>query len=557
MSEFDYRRRNTREVNIGGTPLGGNNPIRVQSMTNTSTMDTRGSVEQCITIARAGADYIRLTAQGVREATNLADIRDELRAQGITVPLVADIHFNPKAAFAAAATVEKVRINPGNFIDPGRTFKKLEFTEEEYAAELQRIDTALTPFIDLCRAHGTAVRLGVNHGSLSDRIMSRYGDTPAGMVESVMEFLRVFVKHGFFDVVISIKASNVVVMTQTVRLLVREMDREGMEFPLHIGVTEAGDAEDGRIKSALGIGSLLADGIGDTIRVSLSEPPENEIPVGRSLVDYIATFAQGPEISGTRFPGFDEENHSRRITRRMDMTGSGNVPTVIGHDIPSEEAGKWPEVDAADGTKAVTAAAREADSRQSPLVITSSHPNFPASVGAAVHALMLAGLDTPVIVKRDYGNLAREDVMLRAAVDLGSMALKGLADGIWLEAPALTSDERNSTALGILQAARRRMTKTEFISCPGCGRTLFDLQSTLKEVKSATSHLSNLKIGVMGCIVNGPGEMADADYGYVGAGPGRVTLYKGKTAIVKNIPTAEALPQLINLIKENGDWKDA
>lgn len=557
MSEFDYRRRRTREVNVGGTPLGGNNPIRVQSMTNTSTMDTQGSVEQCITIARAGADYIRLTAQGVREATNLADIRNELRAQGITVPLVADIHFNPKAAFAAAATVEKVRINPGNFIDPGRTFKKLKFTDEEYAAELQRIDTALTPFIDLCKAHGTAVRLGVNHGSLSDRIMSRYGDTPAGMVESVMEFLRVFVKHGFFDVVISIKASNVVVMTQTVRLLVREMNREGMEFPLHIGVTEAGDAEDGRIKSALGIGSLLADGIGDTIRVSLSEPPENEIPVGRSLVDYISTFAQGPEISGTRFDRFDEENHSRRITRRIDTIGAGNVPVVIGHDIASSSAKEWPTADAVDGSDAVIAAAKEADRLQLPLVVTSSHPNFPASVAAAVHALMLAGLDTPVIVKRNYGDLAKEDVMLRSAVDLGSLALKGLADGIWLEAPALTIDEINTTALGILQAARRRVTKTEFISCPGCGRTLFDLQTTLKEVKAATSHLSNLKIGVMGCIVNGPGEMADADYGYVGAGPGRVTLYKGKTAIIKNIPTAEALPQLINLIKENGDWKDA
>lgn len=556
MSEFDYRRRTSREVNIGGIPLGGNNPIRVQSMTNTSTMDTAASVKQCAAIAAAGADYIRLTAQGVREADNLGEIRRLLRQRGINVPLVADIHFNPKAAFAAAHSVEKVRINPGNFIDPGRTFKKIEFTDEEYAAEIRRIDDTLTPFLELCRENGTAIRLGVNHGSLSDRIMSRYGDTPEGMVESVMEFLRVCVRRKFYNVVISIKASNVVVMTRTVRLLVREMDREGMDFPLHLGVTEAGDGEDGRIKSALGIGSLLADGIGDTIRVSLSEPPENEIPVGRALVDYISTFASASPIEGKRSADYDECGQCRRTTQRMGSIGGNAVPVVIGHDISDTEASAWPEIDAIQGTEATLTAARKANRLGKPLVITSSHPNFAASTAAAVHALITSGSDTPVIVKHRYENLDREDIVLRASVDLGSLMLKGLADGLWIDAPALEADETASLCLGILQAARRRISKTEYISCPSCGRTLFDLQTTLKEVKAATAHLKGLKIGVMGCIVNGPGEMADADYGYVGAGPGRVTLYKGKTAIIKNIPTTEALPKLIKLIRDNGDWHE-
>ncbi len=556
MSDFDYRRRTSREVNIGGIPLGGNNPIRVQSMTNTSTMDTAASVEQCAAIAAAGADYIRLTAQGVREADNLGEIRRLLRQRGVNVPLVADIHFNPKAAFAAAHTVEKVRINPGNFIDPGRTFKKIEFTDEEYAAEIRRIDDTLTPFLELCRKNGTAIRLGVNHGSLSDRIMSRYGDTPEGMVESVMEFLRVCVRRKFYNVVISIKASNVVVMTRTVRLLVREMDREGMDFPLHLGVTEAGDGEDGRIKSALGIGSLLADGIGDTIRVSLSEPPENEIPMGRALVDYISTFASASPIEGKRSADYDECCQCRRTTQRMGPIGGYAVPIVIGHDISDTEASAWPEIDAIQGTEATLTAARKADRLGKPLVITSSHPNFAASTAAAVHALITSGSDTPVIVKHRYENLDREDIVLRASVDLGSLMLKGLADGLWIDTPALGADETASLCLGILQAARRRISKTEYISCPSCGRTLFDLQTTLKEVKVATAHLKGLKIGVMGCIVNGPGEMADADYGYVGAGPGRVTLYKGKSAIIKNIPTTEALPKLIKLIRDNGDWHE-
>jgi len=519
-------------------------------------MDTAASVEQCAAIAAAGADYIRLTAQGVREADNLGEIRRLLRQRGVNVPLVADIHFNPKAAFAAARTVEKVRINPGNFIDPGRTFKKIEFTDEEYATEIRRLDDTLTPFLELCRKNGTAIRLGVNHGSLSDRIMSRYGDTPEGMVESVMEFLRVCVKRKFFNVVISIKASNVVVMTRTVRLLVREMEREGMDFPLHLGVTEAGDGEDGRIKSALGIGSLLADGIGDTIRVSLSEPPENEIPVGRALVDYISTFAPATPIEGKRSPDYDESGQSRRTTRCIGSIGGNAEPVIIGHDISDTEASTWPEADAIQGPEAVLTAARKADRLGNPLIITSSHPNFAASAAAAIHALMASGIDIPVIIKRRYGDLDREDVVLQASVDLGIIMLKGLADGLWIDAPALDADEMTSLGLGILQAARRRISKTEYISCPSCGRTLFDLQSTLKEVKAATAHLKGLKIGVMGCIVNGPGEMADADYGYVGAGPGRVTLYKGKTAIIKNIPTTEALPKLIELIRDNGDWHE-
>lgn len=481
MQQSSYRRP-TNTVNVGGIQIGGDNPVRVQSMTSTSTMDTRASIDQIKSIADAGGEIVRLTAQGEREAINLGEIRRLLREEGYDTPLVADIHFNPKAAFAAAPNVEKVRINPGNFVDPGRTFKQLEYTDEEYTAELKRIEDALVPFLDVCRANSTAIRIGVNHGSLSDRIMSRYGDTPEGMVESAMEFLRVMRRHDFDQVVISIKASNVVVMTQTVRLLAEAMAKEDMHFPLHLGVTEAGDGEDGRVKSAVGIGSLLLDGLGDTIRVSLSEDPAEEIPVAKMLVDYTSS------------------NPARLSAPKRTVA----IPKVVGLDLTAEEA-------EAMGDK-------------------------------VLHA--------------EYEGFTPEEVVVRASVDLGAPLLRGEGDAVWLQADCLTEEESVKLSLSILQAARLRMSKTEYIACPGCGRTLFDLRSTLREIREATSHLTHLKIGVMGCIVNGPGEMADADYGYVGASAGKVTLYKNKTPIEKNIPQEEALPRLIELLKKEGEWHD-
>lgn len=552
MSVFDYRRRKSREVNIGGVPLGGDNPVRVQSMTNTSTMDTDGSVAQCRRIADAGAHYVRLTAQGVREAENIGVIRERLRAEGCDVPLVADIHFNPRAAFAAAAVTDKVRINPGNFVDPGRTFKKLEYTDEEYAAELDRIDKAFTPFLEVCRQHGTAIRIGVNHGSLSDRIMSRYGDTPAGMVESAMEFLRVAVKRGFFDIVISIKASNVVVMVETVRRLVKAMDAEDMTFPLHLGVTEAGDGEDGRVKSAVGIGTLLAEGIGDTIRVSLSEAPEAEIPVAKALVDYICHRGDAAPIDGTYATGYDPVIPKRRKSVAIGNIGGDNPPVVIAEG--ETQLDDYLLVDAAAPFDGSISAAKANPGKV--LVITTSHVNRPGSIQALTHALSETGVNNPVIPMIDYGNASVEDVTLMAAADFGAMLLNGLRDGLWIKAGRLDNATNVRIALGILQATRLRISKTEYIACPGCGRTLFDLQSTLKAVKEATAHLKGLKIGVMGCIVNGPGEMADADYGYVGAASGHVSLYKNKECVEKNIPQSEAIPRLIALIKSSGDWQD-
>jgi (E)-4-hydroxy-3-methylbut-2-enyl-diphosphate synthase len=553
MNRFDYRRRQSREVVIGGVALGGKNPIRLQSMTNTSTLDTDGSVAQCCRIADAGADYVRLTAQGVREAENIGVIRQILRQKGVMTPLVADIHFNPKAAFAAAKVTDKVRINPGNFIDPGRTFRKIDYTDAEYAAELQRIDEAFTPFLETCRSHGTAIRIGVNHGSLSDRIMSRYGDTPAGMVESAMEFLRVAVKRNFFNIVISIKASNVVVMVETVRRLVRAMNEEGMDFPLHLGVTEAGDGEDGRVKSAVGIGTLLAEGIGDTIRVSLSEDPENEIPVAAALVNYISQRADTPQIIGDFAPGYNPIEPKRRNSVAVGKIGGLQQPVVIS---PAEiTLNDYILIDTPDNIESVRDKALASPDKV--VVVTTTHPNVTGAIQAMVHTLDAAGVTNPIIPLIDYKDAPADDVTLMAAVDFGTLLLNGITDGIWLKADSLTTDEIMRLSLGILQATRLRISRTEYIACPGCGRTLFDLQSTLKAVKEATSHLKGLKIGVMGCIVNGPGEMADADYGYVGAASGNVSLYKGKECVKKNIPQSEAIPLLIDLIKTSGDWKDA
>ncbi len=533
-SRYNYRRRHSSEAVAGGVGIGGGNPVRLQSMTNTNTLDTEASVAQTIRIAEAGGELVRLTTQGEREANNMADIRRQTRARGCDVPLVADVHFNPKAAFAAAKVTDKVRINPGNFVDPGRTFVKLEFTDEEYAAEIERIRRTLVPFLDVCRQHGTCVRLGVNHGSLSDRIMSRYGDTPEGMVESVMEYLRICGENDFHNIVISIKASNTTVMVRTVRLLVEAMDQAGMAYPLHLGVTEAGDGEDGRVKSAAGIGALLAEGLGDTIRVSLSEDPEREIPVARMLRDYItAREGHAPIVEpDTVLPGAARDH-------ALLPEGFGTYP-VVGYDFAEVAAG-WHHADASGEPRGY------AD--DAPVVLTSSHVNAPGEMMSWIDRFVAAGHRNPVILSLSYDDVSdHQELQVKAGADFGAMLLSGYGSGISLQARHFDRDTLDRLALGILQATRLRMTKTEYIACPGCGRTLFDLQRTLAEVREATSHLKGLKIGVMGCIVNGPGEMADADYGYVGAGPGRVSIYKGKTLVKKNIPTSEALPALLELI---------
>lgn len=543
MSRYNYQRRLTTPVNVGGVIIGGESPVRVQSMTNTNTLDTEASAAQVRRIADAGGEIVRLTTQGVAEAENMARISDMVREGGCDVPLVADVHFNPKAAYAAAKACQKVRINPGNFVDAARTFRKLTFTDEEYAEEIARIRKALVPFLDICRQHATAVRLGVNHGSLSDRIMSRYGDTPAGMVESVMEFLRICGEENFHDIVISIKASNVVVMVETVRLLVEEMRKENMAYPIHLGVTEAGDGEDGRVKSAVGIGTLLSEGIGDTIRVSLSEAPENEIPVAMALRDYVsARGGHAPIVEPeATFPA-----PARSAAERRHGLGQTAWPLVVGYDIelPEEAVEK---IDASEPVRQVDGKVIE---------LTSSHANPVGEIQSWLERYRIAGGVAPVVVTLKYDDSDPDLVRLKAAADFGAILLNGYGNALRMVAPALTREESDALLLGILQAARLRFSKTDYIACPSCGRTLFDLPATLAEVREATKHLKGLKIGVMGCIVNGPGEMADADYGYVGAGVGRVSLYKGKNLIIKNIPTAEALPALIDLLKSNGDWKD-
>ena len=535
MSVFDYKRRPTVTVNVGGTAMGSEWPVRVQTMTNTSTLDVERSAEQCRRCAQAGAHYVRLTAQGVREAESMGMIRNLLRSQGCDIPLIADIHFNPQAAFAAAALVDKVRINPGNFVDPARTFKSLTYTDDEYAAELQKIHDTLLPFIAICREHGTAVRLGVNHGSLSDRIMSRYGNTAAGMVESVMEFLRVFVAEGFHEVV----------MVEAVHRLVAAMDSEDMHFPLHLGVTEAGFGEDGRIKSAVGIGTLMAQGLGDTIRVSLSEDPELEVPVAQKLVDYITSRAGHEPIAGELCPGYDPVCPPRRATREV---AGHKTPLVIASCEPQEMTGPMKPDFLADDLPLADAPL---------LVITPDNDNVPGSLLAQLHELERQGNTLPVVACVTYEDTDREWLQVKAAADLGAVMMSGLCDGIWIDAPCYPDqDEVVRMAFAILQACRMRMSKTEFISCPSCGRTMFDLQTTVHRVQEATAHLTHLKIGVMGCIVNGPGEMADADYGYVGAARGRISLYKNKECVEKNIPEAESIDHLVALIKACGDWRE-
>lgn len=561
-----YKRRPTAEVRVGATAIGGHNPVRLQSMTSTSTMDTAASVAQALRIAHAGAELVRLTAQGVREAANLTAIREGIRAAGCDVPLVADIHFNPRAALEAAARVEKVRINPGNFADPGRTFKKLEYTEDEYAAERRRIVDALRPLIEICRANDTALRIGVNHGSLSDRIMSRYGDTPAGMTESAMEYLRACRELGFDRIVVSIKASNVGVMVGTVRRLAAAMDAEGMPFPLHLGVTEAGDGEDGRVKSAVGIGTLLAEGLGDTIRVSLSEEPEAEIPVARMITEHIARIAASSPLPSTSPTGQAAAGEPTVITEGghgVVMAGRGHLPVVAASDADAEyPADRRPDVIASRTDNLVEIKAEDI-LREAPeispamvIVLATAHPDAPRAFRSAIAALRRAEVYNPVIVKLRADGDSRDDAIVRTCIDAGGVLIDGLADGLWIEPGSGIADPEETTGLAfaILQATRRRITATEYISCPSCGRTLFDLQSTLARVKEATAGMKGLKIGVMGCIVNGPGEMADADYGYVGAAAGCVSLYRGKECVEKNIPQEEAVDRLVALI--NADRQD-
>lgn len=613
MNLFNYSRRETSEVNIGAVPLGSDHPIRIQSMTNTPTMDTEACIAQAKRIIDAGGEYVRLTTQGVKEAENLMHINIGLRKDGYMNPLIADVHFNPKVADVAARFAEKVRVNPGNYVDSVRTSEEIEYTDEEYAFELEKIRNRFVPFLQICKENRTAIRIGVNHGSLSGRIMARYGDTPEGMVESCMEFLRICVQEDFADVVISMKTSNTVIMVKTVRLLVAVMLKEDMAFPLHLGVTEAGDGEDGRIKSALGIGALLADGLGDTIRVSLSEEPECEIPVARKLVDYIVQRNGHRPIPGIQAEVFDYLSPVRRSTRAVRNIGGEHLPVVIaerldgsteadpqfvpdyiyaGRSIPAERipggqyivdmeawggaTDTWPafnytQLAAVDAYPAelkflfLPAMALSepilACLRQHPelvIIAQAAGANRLGEQRALVHYLLKEQITNPVVFFQHYAEGEAENLQIKAAADMGALIFDGFCDGVMLlnQSADLPHSVVDATAFGILQAGRIRTSKTEYISCPGCGRTLFNLQETIARVKAATSHLKGLKIGIMGCIVNGPGEMADADYGYVGAGRGRVSLYKKKVCIEKNIPEEEAVDKLIGLIKAHGDYKE-
>lgn len=610
---FNYRRRSSSPVQVGDLQLGGDAPIRIQSMTTTNTNDTEACVEQAEKIIKAGGELVRLTTQGRREAENLKNINAQLRADGFNTPLVADVHFNANVADVAALYAEKVRVNPGNYVDPARVFKKIEYTDAEYADELKKLEDRFVPFLNICKEHHTAVRIGVNHGSLSDRIMSRYGDTPEGIVESCMEFLRICKKEQFDNVVISIKASNTVIMVRTVRLLVDEMDRNDMHYPLHLGVTEAGEGEDGRIKSAVGIGALLADGIGDTVRVSLSEEPEAEIPVARHLVDYITKREGHLMVPATASADFNWLRPERRKTRAAGGIGGSNVPVVIaslsnaqtptavefgadttpdyiycGSSLPAnrKEGQKYiVDFNAYTGAKdtypifpynatpfissvkadvkflvlQLGAPSEEylACLKAHPEVVVIAVSNQQNKLGeqrALTHELWTNGLFNPVVFAQMYRHSAQEkaDFQLEAAADMGALMIDGLCDGIWLMNDGdINVRDIADTSFAILQAARLRTSKTEYISCPGCGRTLYDLRSTIAKIKAATAHMKGLKIGIMGCIVNGPGEMADADYGYVGAGPGKISLYKQKMCVEKAIPESEAVEHLLRFIEED------
>ncbi len=607
---FNYRRRETSEVHIGGINMGDNNPIRIQSMTTTNTNDTQACVEQAERIIEAGGELVRLTTQGSREAENLKNINAALRADGYNTPLVADIHFNPNVADVAACYAEKVRINPGNYVDPARKFVHLEYTDEEYAHELQKIEERFVPFLNICRKHHTAIRIGVNHGSLSDRIRNRYGDTPEGIVESCMEFLRICKKQNFNDVVISIKASNTVVMVQSVRLLVAQLDKEDMHYPLHLGVTEAGEGEDGRIKSAVGIGALLADGIGDTIRVSLSEEPEAEIPVARRLAEHFTKRAGHRLIPATEAKELNWLYPTRRKTKAAGNIGGSHVPVVITNAAPETPnpdlqpdyiyIGNQKPENIIPGQayiadfNALPSLRAEGIEQIYPIypaqampfigmdtskvkflvlqfgtpveeyvaclkahpevvtVVMTHHANPTGDQRAMVHEMTAHGLTNPVVFAQMYQTDNKADLQLDAAADMGALMIDGLTDGIWLmNKGSISADDMAATSFAILQAARLRVSKTEYISCPGCGRTLYDLRTTIARIKEATGDMKGLKIGIMGCIVNGPGEMADADYGYVGAGVNCVSLYRRQECVEKNIPEELAVDHLLALIRKD------
>ncbi|MGE0772790.1 MAG: (E)-4-hydroxy-3-methylbut-2-enyl-diphosphate synthase [Cyclobacteriaceae bacterium] len=632
-SLVSYQRRKSKIVQIGDVPLGGDFPIRVQSMTTVDTMDTKGSVEQSIRMIEAGCEYVRITAPSLKEAQNLEEIKKELRARGYKTPLVADIHFTPNAAELAARIVEKVRVNPGNYADK-KKFEQIEYTDDAYQAELDRIRQKFSPLVKICKEYGTAMRIGTNHGSLSDRIMSRYGDTPLGMVESALEFVRICEDLDYQEIVLSMKASNPQVMIQAYRLLVQKLDEEGLPpYPLHLGVTEAGDGEDGRIKSAVGIGTLLEDGLGDTIRVSLTEEPEAEIPVAKMLADRYTRrsgHAAIPEID--HYP-VDPFAYNRRTTHEIGNLGGSQVPRVIADFSTKEKVtaaslfalgysysvplDKWNISDMAcdyvflgdrtvnfeiPGTlglicnhptwldqrhkervypflrvETYLSDAERSDKinfvytqlkdlspgllntlRQDStavLLIDTYNEHGMAEQRRLFVELMKAECNVPVVIGRAYQDLTVEQLQLSAATDIGGLLIDGLGDGIFIAAENCGPDKRvNETAFTILQATRTRISKTEYISCPSCGRTLFDLQETTAMIRARTYHLKGVKIGIMGCIVNGPGEMADADYGYVGSGPGRITLYRGKEVVKRNVPSAQAVDELISLIREDGNW---
>jgi len=578
MALTDFK---SRVVNIGDVPLGGNYPIRIQSMTSTNTMDTIATVEQSIRMIEAGCEYVRITAPGIKEAKNLRIIKKELKVRGYETPLIADIHYQPKAALIAAKYVEKVRINPGNYIDRKRG--KSNFTEAEYNEEIDKIRDRLKPLIDVCKQHGTVIRIGSNHGSLSERILFRYGNTPTGMVESALEFVKICEDFGYQDLVLSMKASNVKVMVQANRLLVRRIQELGMNYPIHLGVTEAGDAEDGRMKSAAGIGLLLLDGIGDTIRVSLTEDPEFEIPVARDLVHFTnidTKIDSDPEKHP--FP-FDLYQYSRRKSEKIMQIGNGKPPVVIVNQsslksaTPEYKDGFEPDyifneknntlksytkfenqisvifpvyIDSLNSLKNKVIGLKTNDL----LVFSPAESTCICEIRNWFIVLFQNGLHNPVILQKKYPGMPLKKILIKATIEFSCFLVDGLLDGIWIQSEQVNPEILCETAFGILQATGERISKPDYIACPSCGRTRFNIQDTLKVIKQRTSHLKGLKIGVMGCDVNGPGEMADAHYGYVGTGKGKITLYKGKQIIKTGIMEEFAVDELIKLIKENGDW---
>ncbi len=612
-SLFRYRRNATQEVRVGSVLLGSGHPVRLQSMTTTNTLDAEATAAQCISIFEAGGEIIRITTQGRREARNLDEIKRILQGKGYNFPIVADIHFNPNAAAIAATLVDKVRINPGNFADGAKKFREKEYTDETYLEEIEEVKKKFLPFLDICKANSTAIRIGANHGSLSDRIMARYGDTPKGMVESCMEYLRICREQDFSDIVLSIKSSNTRVMVHTVRLLVSTMKAEGMNFPLHLGVTEAGSGEDGRIKSAVGIGALLADGLGDTIRVSLTEDPEKEIPVAHMLKMHFETFLNHEPIKEVSAASYSPYSYTRRSAHEAGAFGGSRPPVVIAdlRNVKSGNSKMVPEAAILDSEQSVLPNGWEQVGRIVPcitekgfpdnteliplfntkalladkckglrfvqmaypdlnqdmidylkinpdvvILLTTSNRNGVAEQRAFFLAMNHHAISNPVIVHRKYELTDESALQIIAGADTGMLFLDGFGDGISIHAPNISLASVVETQFGILQASRVRFSRTEYISCPGCGRTLFDLQSTTEEVRRKTSHLKGLKIAIMGCIVNGIGEMADADYGYVGAGPGVVSLFKNRELVSRNLPQEAAVDALIDLIKESGDWVD-